>query len=129
MVDQIIRFNHYSVNQIIWSDHYSVNQIIRFDHYSVNQIIWSDHYSVKMVFGRSGFNLDIYIYSESKTWNCVLYGDFYGGKMCFGTQRKSRIKVTASVNNVFIIDVLCDLAPDTFHSPWKYFIYSVFGNY
>ena len=43
---------------------------------------------------------------ETKTWNCVLYGDFYGGKMCPGTQQKSRIKVTASVKNVFIIAVL-----------------------
>ena len=42
---------------------------------------------------------------ESKTWNCVLYGEFYVEKMCPGTQRKSRIKVTASVKNVFIIDV------------------------
>ena len=41
---------------------YSVDQIIRFVHYSINQIIWSDHYSVKLVFGCSGFNLDIYIY-------------------------------------------------------------------
>ena len=43
---------------------------------------------------------------ESKTWNCVLYGEFYGGEMCPGTQQKLRIKVTASVKNVFIIDVL-----------------------
>ena len=43
---------------------------------------------------------------ESKTWNCILYDENYGGKMCPGTQRKSRIKVATSVKNVFIIDVL-----------------------
>ena len=37
---------------------------------------------------------------------CRVRGEFYGEKMCLGTQRKSRIKVTASVKNVFIIDVL-----------------------
>ena len=32
---------------------------------------------------------------ESKTWNCVLYGDFYGEKMCPSTQRKSSIRAVA----------------------------------
>ena len=61
-----------------------------------------------MIFRDCNSNIlnDFNRFIESKTWNCVLYGEFYGGKMCPGTQRKSRIKVSTSVKNVFIIDVL-----------------------
>ena len=41
--------------------------------------------------------------------------------MCPGAQRNSRIRATASVKNVYISMFHDDLAPDTFHSPWKYF--------
>ena len=37
---------------------------------------------------------------ESKTWNCVLYGYFYGGKMCPSTQRKSSIRAHCFSNNL-----------------------------
>ena len=61
-----------------------------------------------MIFRDCNSNIlnDFNRFIESKTWNCVLYGEFYGGKMCPGTQRKSRIKVATSIKNVFIIDVL-----------------------
>ena len=48
---------------------------------------------------------DFIRFFESKNWNCVLYGEFCEKIMCPGTQRKSRIKATASVKNVSIIDV------------------------
>ena len=42
-----------------------------------------------MVFRDCNSNIfnDFKRFFESKTWNCVLYGDFYGGKMCPSTQR------------------------------------------
>ena len=37
---------------------------------------------------------------ESKTLNCVLCGDFYGEKMCPGTQRKSSIRAHCFSNDL-----------------------------
>ena len=67
-----------------------------------------------MVFRDCNSNIlnDFKRFFESKTYNCVLYGEFCRENMCPGAQRNSRIRVTASVKN---------LAPDTFHSPRKYF--------
>ena len=65
---------------------------------------------VVMVFRDCNSNIfnDFKRFFESKTWNCVLYGDFCG-KICVltpDTQRKTRIRATISVKNVSIIDVL-----------------------
>ena len=54
-----------------------------------------------MVFRDSKSNIlnDFRRLFQSKTWNCVLYGDFYGGKMCTGTQRKSSIRIHCFSND------------------------------
>ena len=59
------------------------------------KIIYSQTILAIMVFKDSKSNIldDFRRLFQSKTRNCVLYGEFYGGKMCPGTQRKSRIKV------------------------------------
>ena len=61
-----------------------------------------------MVFRDCNSNIlnDFKRFFESKTWNCVLYGEFCGENMCPDTQGKLRIRATAySVKNVSIIDV------------------------
>ena len=62
---------------------------------------------VIMVFRYCNSNIlnDFIRFFESKNWNCVLYGEFCGKNMCPGSHRNSRIRVTASVKNVSIIDV------------------------
>ena len=62
---------------------------------------------VIMVFRDCNSNIlnDSKRFFESKTYNCVLYDEFCGENMCPGAQRNSRIRVTASVKNVSIIDV------------------------
>ena len=86
---------------------------------------------VIMIFRERNSNIlnDVNRFIESKTWNCVLYGEFYGEKMCPGTQRKSRIKVSTSVKNVFIIDVLwrfstgyLSFTMEIFHKPIEFII-------
>ena len=55
-----------------------------------------------MVFTHCNYNIlnDVKRFFESKTWNCVLYGDFYGEKMCTSTQRKSRIRAHCFSNDL-----------------------------
>ena len=86
---------------------------------------------VIMIFRECYSNIlnDFNRFIKSRTCNCVLYGEFYGEKMCPGTQRKSRIKVSTSVKNVFIIDVLWRFSTrylsfimEIFHKPIEFII-------
>ena len=47
-----------------------------------------------MVFRYCNSNIlnDFKIFFESKTWDCVLYGEFCGEKMCPDTHAKTRIR-------------------------------------
>ena len=48
----------------------------------------------------SNIFIDFKRFLESKTWNCVLYGEFYEEKMCLSTQRKSRIRAHCFSNHL-----------------------------
>ena len=56
---------------------------------------------VIMIFRGRNSNIfnDFRRFLESKTWNYVLYGDFYGKKMWPSMQRKSRIRAHCFPND------------------------------